>query len=115
MDQPLHYRLLRPFVQVRENEAVTAILMFSYSFLSMTAYNILKPVTRSKFISDIGAANLPYVQLAAGVIIGLIMTGYSWMVSRLPRRWSLAITQGGIAGLLRPAASGCPPHSIFSA
>ena len=100
MGQPLPYRLLRPLAQVRENEAVTALLMFSYSFLSMTAYNILKPVTRSKFISDIGATNLPYVQLTAGVIIGLIMTGYSWMVSRLPRRWSLAITQGGIAALL---------------
>ena len=47
--------------------------MFAYSFLAMTAYNILKPITRSKFISDLGADNLPYVQLAAGVLIGVLM------------------------------------------
>ena len=40
--------------------------MFAYSFLAMTAYNIVKPITRSKFISDLGADNLPYVQLGGG-------------------------------------------------
>ena len=52
MGQPFFHRMLRPFAQVRENEVVTALLMFSYSFLSMTAYNILKPITRSMFIAD---------------------------------------------------------------
>ena len=36
-------------------------MMFSYSFLAMTAYNAIKPLTRSKFISDLGADNMPYV------------------------------------------------------
>jgi hypothetical protein len=29
--------------------------MFAYSFLAMTAYNILKPISKSKFISSFGA------------------------------------------------------------
>jgi AAA family ATP:ADP antiporter len=93
-------RILRPLGQVGEKEGATAFLMFTYSFLAMTAYNIVKPVTRSQFISDWGGDNLPYVPLATGILIGGVMAGYAWLMSRLPRRWALQITQGIIAGLL---------------
>jgi AAA family ATP:ADP antiporter len=93
-------RVLSPIVDVRKEETVGMALMFTYSFLAMTAYNILKPVTRSKFIKDLGADNLPYVLLAAGLLIGILMTGYAWTVSRLPRRSALAIVQLGMASVL---------------
>ena len=41
--------------------------MFLYSFLAMTSYNIIKPITRSEFIASLGADNLPWVQFGAGV------------------------------------------------
>ena len=59
-------RLFQPIVELRDGESTTAFLMFAYSFLAMTAYNIVRPITRSKFIADLGADNLPWVQLAAG-------------------------------------------------
>ncbi len=90
-------RMMKPFGQIKRSEAVTVALMFLYSFLLMAAYNVIKPATRSKFIIDLGANNLPYVQLAAGLITGLVMAAYSWTVSRFPRRWCLAIAQGSIA------------------
>jgi AAA family ATP:ADP antiporter len=93
-------RVLRPVVEVRDTEAVTLLLMFAYSFLAMTGYNILKPITRSKFITSLGADNLPYVLLAAGFLIGVLMTGYTWLIARLPRRWGLPITQTGLVALL---------------
>lgn len=93
-------RVLSPIVEVRKEEAVGLVLMFTYSFLAMAAYNILKPVTRSKFISDLGADNLPYVLLAAGLIIGVLMSAYSWIVARLPQKSALAITQLGMVGVL---------------
>src|SRR3954452_13126023 len=93
-------RLRSPIVEVRKEESLTAVMMFAYSFLAMTAYNAIKPLTRSKFISSLGADNLPYVLLAAGFIIGILMTGYAFMMSKLPRRWGLAIAQGGMAALL---------------
>jgi ATP/ADP translocase/CRP-like cAMP-binding protein len=93
-------RLLRPIVDVQQSEVVGLVLMFCYSFLAMTAYNILKPLTRSQFIRNLGADNLPYVLLAAGVLIGFIMAGYSRMVGLLPRKWVIPIVQVGIAGLL---------------
>ena len=77
MPRRLLLRLLAPLVDLREGESTTAALMFAYSFLAMTAYNIVKPVTRSKFISDLGADNLPWVQLGAGLLIGVIMHGYA--------------------------------------
>src|SRR5512141_1460024 len=93
-------RLLAPIVDVRREEATTAASMFAYSFLAMTAYNAIKPLTRSKFIEHLGADNLPYVLLAAGFIIGILMTGYSWLIARLPRRWGPPLTQFGLSALL---------------
>jgi len=93
-------RLLSPVVELREREVTTALMMFAYSFLVMTSYTALKPVTRSQFIKDLGADNLPLVQFAFGLLIGFIMQGYSTIVSRLPRRWALPMTLGGLAGLL---------------
>ncbi|MBI3049463.1 MAG: hypothetical protein HYY76_14245 [Acidobacteria bacterium] len=93
-------RLLRPIVELRDGEITTAAAMFAYSFLAMTAYNIVKPITRSKFISDLGADNLPWVQLGAGLLIGLIMHGYAHGLALVPRRWAIPATQAGCVVLL---------------
>jgi ATP/ADP translocase/HEAT repeat protein/CRP-like cAMP-binding protein len=100
MSTPLIRRLLAPVVQLREGESTTAAFMFAYSFLAMTAYNILKPITRSKFISDLGADNLPWVQLVAGILIGFIMQGYSRAIGFVPRRWAIPVTQAGCVVLI---------------
>ncbi len=92
--------MLRPFGQIRREEALTAFLMFFYSFLLMAAINVIKPVTRSNFIDRLGSENLPYVQIAAAALIGFVMAGYSWLAGRLPRRYNFAITHGGIAVVL---------------
>ena len=68
-------RLLRPFAEVRARRSGTALLMFVYSFLAMTSYNIVKPITRSQFIASLGADNLPWVQFAAGMVIGMHHAG----------------------------------------
>jgi len=86
-------RLLAPIVELRDGEGATALLMFTYSFLAMTAYNAVKPITRAAFIHDLGTDNLPYVLLGSGLIIGVIVTGYAWLMKRLPRQWGLPIVQ----------------------
>jgi ATP:ADP antiporter, AAA family len=93
-------RALAPVAELREGEARTALLMFAYSFLAMTAYNIIKPITRSKYIDQLGADNIPWVLLAAAVLIGFIMQGYSRLAGLLPGRLVIPVTQGGLAGLL---------------
>jgi ATP:ADP antiporter, AAA family len=93
-------RLLRPIVQFRDGEITTALLMFLYAFLAMTSYNIIKPITRSEFIAGFGAENIPYVTFTMGLLIGVVMQGYTKLVSPVPRRWLIPTTQVGIAGLL---------------
>jgi len=93
-------RGLAPLARFREGELATGLLMFAYSFLAMTAYNVVKPITRSKFISSLGADNLPYVQLAAGLLIGVLAQGYSVAVARLPRRYVAPLTLAGMSALL---------------
>jgi ATP:ADP antiporter, AAA family len=93
-------RVLGRVVSLREDETRVALLMFAYSFLAMTAHNILKPVTGSAFIDQLGADNQPFVQLAVGLLIGVLMHLYSNAVRRLPHRRVIPITQLAIVALL---------------
>ena len=93
-------RLLGRMVSVREDETTVAVLMFAYSFLAMTAHNIVKPVFKSKFIDHLGADNLPYVLLASSVLIGILMHAYSVAARRLPRRHVVPLTQSALIVLL---------------
>ena len=92
-------RLLSPIVELRDEEAITALLMFAYSFLAMTAYNIIQPLTRSKLISSLGAVNVPYVVFGSGLIISVLMLGYTRFYAALPRRWALPVTQAVMAAM----------------
>ena len=83
-------RWLAPIAELRAGEGGTALLLFLYSFLAMTSYNIVKPVTRSQFISSLGADNLPWVQFGSGMLIGVLMQGYSKAMTFVPRRWTSA-------------------------
>ena len=74
-------------------------MMFAYSFLAMTAYNAIKPLTRSKFIADLGADNLPYVLLASGFVIGVLHDRLRLADGAGCReRWALPIDAGRHGG-----------------
>jgi ATP/ADP translocase/HEAT repeat protein/CRP-like cAMP-binding protein len=93
-------RVLSPVVEVRKEETTGITLMFAYAFLCMTAYNIIQPLTRSKLIASLGAVNVPWVIFGSGLIIGVLMVGYTRVVSALPRRYALPITQVAMAGIM---------------
>src|SRR6187549_3001730 len=98
-DSPGTHWVSRPVewvVSLRQGDGAIALLMFAYSFLAMASYNILKPLTRSKFISDLGSDNLPYVLLASAVVIGLLMHWYTTATGRLERRHVIPATQAAI-------------------
>jgi AAA family ATP:ADP antiporter len=93
-------RVLSPIVELRDEEASGALMMFVYSFLVMAAYNIIKPSATSKFITSLGAENLPWIMLVAGVLMGGVMQGYSKLVGVVPRRWVFPGTQAVVAASL---------------
>jgi ATP:ADP antiporter, AAA family len=98
--KPWAKRVLGRAVSLREDEIEGALLMFAYSFLAMTAYNIFKPVTKSKAIDDLGSTNLPLVLLASSLLIGLIMHMYSSAARRVPRRQVVPLAQSALIVLL---------------
>jgi AAA family ATP:ADP antiporter len=87
-------------VVLRSGEGAVALLMFAYSFLAMTSHNILRPITRSKVISDFGADFIPVVMLVTGLLIGVLMHQYTRLMRTLPRESVLPWTQAGIIVLL---------------
>ena len=91
---------LAPVVEIRPHEIRVAVLMFAYSFAAMTASNIVQPVTRSAFIADLGADNIPYALFAAGLLIGFVMQLYSCLIGRMQQRVAIPITLLGLTGLL---------------
>ncbi len=93
-------RALSPLVTFREGEATVGVLMFVYSFLVMAAYNNIKPSAASKFIDDLGANNVPYVNLIAGLTMGFIMNYYSRALGKVPKLWVLPGTQATIIASL---------------
>ena len=93
-------RILSKVLPVRADEATVALLMFAYSFLAMTAHNILKPITKSKAIDHLGADNLPYVLMGSSVLIGVLMHLYGSAARRLPRQHVVPLTQSAIIALL---------------
>jgi ATP/ADP translocase/CRP-like cAMP-binding protein/HEAT repeat protein len=93
-------RLLGRVVSVREDEATVAVLMFAYSFLAMTAHNILEPVVKGKFIYGAGSQNLPWVVLASSVVIAVVMHLYSGAVRRMPRQHVVPLTQSALIAML---------------
>ena len=100
MSDSFFRRVLSPVVTFREGEATTSVLMFLYSFLVMTAYNSIKPSAASKFIEDLGAENVPYAFLVAGVSMGFILNLYSRGVSKVRKNSVLPGTQVVIVSLL---------------
>jgi AAA family ATP:ADP antiporter len=100
MSDSFFRRVLAPVVTFREGEATTGVLMFVYSFLVMTAYNNIKPSAASKFIDDLGAENVPWAFLIAGVSMGFILNYYSRGVGKVPKLWVLPGTQLVLVSLL---------------
>ncbi|MGH9387722.1 MAG: HEAT repeat domain-containing protein, partial [Vicinamibacterales bacterium] len=87
-------------MQLRRGEAITALMMFGYSFLAMAGYNMIRPVTRGLFIEKLGAENLPWIQFGAGIVIGFIMQAYTRVITLAPRRWMIPVTLSAIVALM---------------
>jgi ATP/ADP translocase/HEAT repeat protein/CRP-like cAMP-binding protein len=113
-------RVLTRLTNARSGERSVAFLMFAYSFLAMASYNILKTLTNSIFIDQIGADKAPLVDLAAGVLIGVIMHGYSLASHRMrrglivPVSLSVTVVLCVVFWALFRTSSGAQPDAFLS-
>ncbi len=73
----------KSLTDVRREELKPLVLMLLYGFLVMTSYYVIKPARNAMFVDRIGSDNLPYVYIAAAVVVSLVMIGYSRWVQRV--------------------------------
>lgn len=85
-EPPWLARALRPVTEVRQGEAVTALLLSANVFLLLTAYYVIKPVREALILAL--ASGAEYKAYMSGVIAALLLVLvplYAKLVDRLPR------------------------------
>jgi ATP/ADP translocase len=87
------YIRLMAFFSMRPGEVTRALLAFTYLFLIIATYLLLKPIRNSLFISEFGAMKLPWVMLGIAVLAGAFAAVYIRLAKRMPTPrlvfWSL--------------------------
>ena len=83
--------LSKRLAQIHPGEGRKVLLTFCYFFLVITAYYIIKPVSRSLVLGELGARMVPYVDLVCAVLMGPVVTLFARLVDRMskPRLVSL--------------------------
>ncbi|MDP3704170.1 MAG: Npt1/Npt2 family nucleotide transporter [Candidatus Omnitrophota bacterium] len=84
--------LSKRFAHIRPGEERKVMLTFLYFFLVITAYYIIKPVSRSLVLGELGSRMVPYIDLICALLMGPIVTVFARLVDRMakPRLVSLS-------------------------
>jgi len=77
--------LSKRFAHVRPGEGRKVLLTFLYFFLVITAYYVIKPVSRSLVLGELGSRMVPYVDLICALLMGPIVTIFARLVDRMPK------------------------------
>ena len=80
------YRILSRIVDIRPGEKTIAFLLFSYFFLIMASYYIIKPVRDAQFLEEMGALNLPIAYLLTAFVMIVFVDFYSRLQVNVKRR-----------------------------
>ena len=89
MERPRLYRVLRIFGDVREGEAVSALLMFAGIFLVLCAYYIIKPL-RDGWLAVTPVEGLTKLEVRAYTSFaqGILLLPAVWLYGRIASRVS---------------------------
>lgn len=79
-------RVLKPITEVREGEAITALLLTLNVFLLLSAYYIIKPVREALILAlAAGAEYKAYMSGVIAILLLVLVPAYAFVVDRLPR------------------------------
>jgi AAA family ATP:ADP antiporter len=70
------FPFLQKIVHVQKLERKRAFIMAGYIFLIMASYNVLKPMARSLFVTNLSPAELPILYIILAVAVGLVSVAY---------------------------------------
>src|SRR3989338_3949705 len=88
------------FIQIRPGETRKVLLTFLYFFLVITAYYVIKPVSRSLVLGDLGSRLVPYIDLICAMLMGPIVTLFAYLVDRLPKHRLVSLSFWAVIGVL---------------
>ncbi len=84
--------LSKRFVHLRPGEGRKVALTFSYFFLVITAYYVIKPVSRSLVLGELGSRMVPYVDFVCALLMGPVVTLFARLVDRLEKPRLVSLT-----------------------
>ncbi len=80
------YKILSRVVDIKPGEVKISVLLFSYYFLIMAPYYIIKPVRDAKYLIEQKSVNLPIAYLATAIFMGFFVAFYSRLRVKVPRQ-----------------------------
>ncbi|MBI2104866.1 MAG: MFS transporter [Candidatus Omnitrophica bacterium] len=92
--------LSKRFVQIRPGEGRRTVLTFLYFFLIITAYYLIKPVSRSLVLGELGSRLVPYADLICAVLMGPVVTLFARLVDRVPKSTLVSGSFGAVIAIL---------------
>ncbi|MDP3722074.1 MAG: Npt1/Npt2 family nucleotide transporter [Candidatus Omnitrophota bacterium] len=92
--------LSKRFVHVRPEEERKVFLTFLYFFLVITAYYIIKPVSRALVLGELGSRMVPYIDLICAVVMGPVVTLFARLVDRWQKSDLVTASFWAVIGVL---------------
>ena len=68
--------ILQRVLDVREGETKRLLIMSGYVFVVIASYNIIKPMTRALFVSNLGLGQLPFLYMFLAVAVSFFVFFY---------------------------------------
>ena len=75
----------KKLVAIRPGEGRKVLMTFLYFFLAITAYYVIKPVSRSLILDDLGHRMVPWVDLICAIVMGPIVGLFAKLVDRVSK------------------------------
>ncbi len=88
------------FVQIRPGEERKVFLTFAYFFLVITSYYLIKPVSRSLVLGELGSRMVPYVDLVCALMMGPFVAVFARFVDRMPKPRLVSASFWTVIGIL---------------
>ncbi|UCE41687.1 MAG: hypothetical protein JSV17_01465 [Candidatus Aminicenantes bacterium] len=85
-------KIMSRFVDVRQDEMASSILLFFYFFLITATAYIIKPVKISLFLEWLSFENLPLAYMTTALMIGFVVTLNSRLLRTMNRQLYISIT-----------------------
>jgi ATP/ADP translocase len=92
MDKNPLYKIISRFVDVRPDEFVSALFLFSYFFLVTASAYVIKTVKISLFLEWLTFKKLPFAYMLTALLIGFVVTLNSKLLQRMKRELYISIS-----------------------